>query len=117
MRNEENALRGTHIKIPASPYGRFAGITSKSIFFVSHCYNPISKFNIIPNGKWFKFPISNHSEVEVRPKSVQDQCNHFVLSYVHESYNSGMVTEFEGKQERPRPRAKMIFKLFSTFFP
>ena len=26
MRNDENALRGTHIKIPASPYGRFAGI-------------------------------------------------------------------------------------------
>ena len=25
------------------------------------CSNPISKFNIIPNSKWFKFPISNHS--------------------------------------------------------
>ena len=27
------------------------------------CSNTISKFNIIPNGKWFKFPISNHSAV------------------------------------------------------
>ena len=26
MRNVKDALRGTHIKIPASPYGRFAGI-------------------------------------------------------------------------------------------
>ena len=25
------------------------------------CSNPISKFNIIPKGKWFKFAISNHS--------------------------------------------------------
>ena len=29
------------------------------------CSNPISKFNIIPNSKWFKFPISNHSELLV----------------------------------------------------
>ena len=27
------------------------------------CSNPISKFNIIPNSIWFKFPISNHSAV------------------------------------------------------
>ena len=26
------------------------------------CSYPISKFNIIPKGKWFKFPISNHSD-------------------------------------------------------
>ena len=26
------------------------------------CSSPISKFNIIPKGKWFKFPISNHSD-------------------------------------------------------
>ena len=26
------------------------------------CSNPISKFNIIPKGKWFKFSISNHSD-------------------------------------------------------
>ena len=29
------------------------------------CSNPISKFNIIPNGKWFKLPISNHSDIEL----------------------------------------------------
>ena len=28
------------------------------------CSNPISKFNIIPNSKWFKFPISNHSVLQ-----------------------------------------------------
>ena len=25
------------------------------------CSNPMSKFNIIPKGKWFKFLVSNHS--------------------------------------------------------
>jgi hypothetical protein len=32
------------------------------------CSNPISKFNIIPNSKWFKFPISNHSAETLRPR-------------------------------------------------
>ena len=48
---------------------------SKNFFGLSHffwdisclrsplgCSNPISKLNIIPNSKWFKFFISNHSE-------------------------------------------------------
>ena len=30
------------------------------------CSNPIPKYNIIPKGKWFKFPISNHSECKVQ---------------------------------------------------
>ena len=29
------------------------------------CNNPISKLIIIPKGKWFKFLISNHSEIQV----------------------------------------------------
>ena len=28
------------------------------------CSNPISKFNIIPKGKWFKFLVSNHSVLQ-----------------------------------------------------
>ena len=36
------------------------------------CSNSISKFNIIPKGKWFKFLISNHS--------VQTQLDHLKLN-------------------------------------
>ena len=44
-----------------------------------------------------------------------------MLSYVPESYNSGMVTEFKGKQDfkKGQDREQRFFLniLFSTFFP